>query len=177
MRSPAKAWSRFPRGTFKSSMVVARSTYSSFRTARSTTSGGNRFALPFSKKSWVRPLANDLIIGQVKCVPLRVSSLDEGLGEETELKKRKKEAAVADSCRRRGGSSFVRIEEVKGHLLRDYARRRVTFQGASCVAARNAPKWPAFSRSLWPRSIAWHIGEPVPLGRPASKRWRWPLCR
>jgi hypothetical protein len=47
-RSPPSVWRRFPGGVFRSSTQVARSTYSSFRTARRAMSGGSRLDLPFA---------------------------------------------------------------------------------------------------------------------------------
>lgn len=60
-RSPSRACNRLPGGFRRSSSFVARSTYSSFRAALATISGGKRLALPVSYGSFVRRSAKDLI--------------------------------------------------------------------------------------------------------------------
>jgi len=51
--------------TFKSAMLVARSRYSNFRTARSLIPGGNRFDYPPSYRSFARVSAKALITPEV----------------------------------------------------------------------------------------------------------------
>jgi len=77
-RSSFSACSRFPGGTLRSSSFVARSTYSSFRTARAAMSDGNRFAFPLRNRSRVRRSANVLIT--VQCTVSR-DACQSALGE------------------------------------------------------------------------------------------------
>lgn len=75
-----KACNRFPGGTLRSSILAAKSTYSSFRRARTAIPGGNRLAVPFRNRSRVRLSANVLIMGNVACHVTPVKTLSIALG-------------------------------------------------------------------------------------------------